>query len=147
MTDRIKDFLKSQTCATICCIDEMNNPYCFNCFYAINKEEAILYFKSSTATRHADLLKKNPVVAGSILPDKLTALHVKGIQFEGILLPSDHQLSKNAAAKYHQQHPMALAIPGEIWTIQINTIKMTDSSMGFGKKLNWSRSENITATR
>lgn len=139
MTEKITAYIKGQTCATICCVDEMNKPYCFNCFYALNAVDGMLYFKSAADTQHAVLLKKKPAIAGSILPDQLKALHVKGIQFEGLLLAADHPLAKEASTKYYQQHPMALAIPGEIWTIQINTIKMTDSSLGFGKKINWSR--------
>jgi hypothetical protein len=38
---------------------------------------------------------------------------------------------------------MALAMPGHIWTIQLTEIKMTDNTLGFGKKIAWSRSEMV----
>ena len=80
-------------------------------------------------------------MAGTILPDKLNVLQVKGVQFEGVILPQDHPASKSASTHYYKKHPMAIAMPGDIWTIQVNSIKFTDNSLGFGKKLTWSRVE------
>lgn len=139
----IIQFIKKQTCASICCADKKGNPYCFSCFYAFNSDEGLLYYKSSSGTRHSELISENPSVAGTILPDKLNKLMIKGIQFEGVVLPDFNSLSKNAAAFFYTQHPMALAMPGEIWTIQINSIKFTDNSLGFGKKIAWVRKEEV----
>ena len=140
MNEIIIQFIQKQTCATICCIDEQGKPYCFSCFYTFNPEERLLYFKSSVDSHHSVLMKKNPFIAGTILPDKLNALLVRGIQFEGIVLDEHHPFKKTASNFYHKKHLIALAIPGEIWTVQINYIKMTDSTKGFGKKITWSRS-------
>jgi len=140
MNEIIIQFIQKQTCATICCIDEQGKPYCFSCFYTFNPEEGLLYFKSSVDSHHSVLMKKNPLIAGTILPDKLNALFVKGVQFEGFVLDEHQPLAIQASAYYHKKHLIALAIPGEIWTVQINSIKMTDSTKGFGKKITWSRS-------
>lgn len=134
-------FLEKQTCASICCIDEQGNPYCFSCFYVFNNGDGILYFKSALSAHHSPILLKNPVVAGTVLPDKLNTLQVKGIQFEGELLPADHLLAKKAAAGYYKKNPAAVVIPGEIWTIRINHIKFTDNTLGFGTKITWYRGE------
>ncbi|MBL0181441.1 MAG: pyridoxamine 5'-phosphate oxidase family protein [Chitinophagaceae bacterium] len=139
MTGKITDYIKEQTCASVCCVDELGQPYCFSCFYIYNSDEGLLYYKSSLSTQHSLILSKNPAVAGTILPDKLSKLHVRGLQFEGTLLPFDHPAASAAASYYHRKNPMALAIPGEVWTIQVNSVKFTDSSLGFGKKLSWSR--------
>jgi hypothetical protein len=85
------------------------------------------------------LLKHKPSVAGTILPDKLNKLLVKGIQFEGTLLDAGDSVAASAAVLYYKQNPLAVAMPGEVWTIRIDHIKMTDSTLGFGKKLKWSR--------
>ncbi len=145
MTNKISDYIKEQTCASVCCADEQGQPYCFSCFYAFNSDEQLLYYKSSADTQHASILSKNPAVAGTILPDKLSRLHVRGLQFEGILLPTDHPSAKAAVSFYYRKYPGALAIPGEVWTMQINRAKFTDSSLGFGKKLNWSREDAAVA--
>ena len=82
---------------------------------------------------------QKPILAGTILPDKLNALVVKGIQWEGELLPLHLENAQSATFHYYKRFPLALAIPGEVYSIQINCIKMTDSSKGFGKKILWER--------
>ncbi len=141
MNEIIINFLQKQTCATICCVDEQDRPYCFSCYYAFHYEEGLLYFKSSANSNHSALMNNNPFIAGTILPDKLNKLIVKGIQFEGIVLDAQHHLVKKAFSIYLKQHPLALAIPGEVWTIKISSIKMTDNRLGFGKKIIWKRTE------
>ena len=141
MNEKIIQFLQKQTCATICCVDEQGRPYCFSCFYAFNIEKGLLYFKSSIDSHHSVLMKKNPFIAGTVLPDKLNKIIVKGVQFEGIVLDAQYPLTKQASNYYHKKHFLALAIPGETWAIQIDRIKMTDSTKGFGKKITWNRDE------
>jgi uncharacterized protein YhbP (UPF0306 family) len=142
MKDIIINFIKKQTCASVCCSTKVDNhPYCFSCFYAFNSDEGLLYFKSSEEATHSKIISENQSVAGTILPDKLNAFQIKGIQFEGIILPDDDVYARGASAQYHQLHPMALAMPGHIWTIQLTEIKLTDNTLGFGKKITWSRSE------
>ena len=141
MNEIIIQFIQKQTCATLCCIDEQGKPYCFSCFYVFNCKEGLLYFKSSSDSHHSELMKKNPFIAGTILPDKLNKLLVKGAQFDGIVLNTNHPSANRASGYFLKKHLMALAIPGDIWTIQINHIKMTDSTMGFGKKITWNRDE------
>ncbi len=141
MNENIIQFLKEQTCSTICCIDEQQQPWCFSCFYAFNEDEGLLYYKSAADSQHSLLLKKNPIIAGTVLPDKLNKLVVKGIQFQGVLLDVLHPKAARASFFYHKKHPMALAIPGDMWTVKIEYIKMTDSTMGFGKKIIWNRAK------
>lgn len=78
----------------------------------------------------------NGNVAGTILPDKLDKLKVKGLQFRGEVL-KDHEISSRASRLYHLRYPMALLIPGQIWAVRVLSIKYTDSAMRFGKKLLW----------
>jgi uncharacterized protein YhbP (UPF0306 family) len=139
MNESIINFMQKQTCATISCVSEDGKSYCFNCFYAFNNEKAVLYYKTSPTAQHSVLMKKNPAVSGTILPDKLKILLVQGIQFEGQVLETKDALAEKAAGYYYKKHPVGLAMPGEIWAIQINHIKMTDSSKGFGGKIIWER--------
>lgn len=139
MNEAIINFLNKQTCATVCSADGEGKPWCFNCFYVFNPLQGLLYYKSSADTRHATLLKSYPAVAGTIQPDKLNTLKVKGVQFEGTVIEASDPAAANAAAHYYKKNPMAMAMPGEVWTIQLHSIKMTDSTLGFGKKLKWNR--------
>ena len=141
MNETIFQFIQQQMSASICCIDETGKPYCFSCFYAFNSTSGFLYFKSSANSHHAVLMKKNLFVAGTILPCKQSKILVKGIQFEAIVLDTQQPLVTQNLGIYLKKHPLALAIPGDIWTLQINHIKMTDSTLGFGKKIIWNRDE------
>ena len=143
MKEIIKDFIQQQTCAAICCVDSSGSPYCFSCFYAYNDEENLLYFKSFVESHHVALLKENPLIAGAILPDKLNTFLIKGIQFEGTVLDAEGDAAKQASGKYYRRHPVAYAVPGEVWIIRIEHIKMTYSTTGFINKVSWSRESEI----
>ncbi len=142
VTKNIIEFIDSQKCLSLCCLKPNNLPYCFSCFFAFNSNEMMLYFKSSSNTNHIEYLKLNQLLAGTILPDKLRNLVVQGIQFEGKLILEDEIKLNKASKFYHKKYPFALVIPGEVWTIQIESIKMTDSTKGFGTKLYWTK-ENL----
>jgi uncharacterized protein YhbP (UPF0306 family) len=139
MNKDIIEFIKKQKTATVCTVDETGNPYCFSCFFALDADNAVLFYKTHGASRHASFMLKRKEVAGTILPDKLNPLIVKGIQFEGVVLSADHPLAVNASKTYHFRYPFALAMPGVMWTLQLHHIKMTDSSKGFGAKIEWER--------
>ena len=139
MNESIARFLEKQTCASVCCVDEAGKPWCFSCYYAADVSAGVLYFKSSAGSHHVDILRLNPAVAGTVLPDKLSKLTVEGIQFEGQVLNSDDPLAEKALGHYLRRHPMAVAVAGDIWTIRLDHIKFTDSTLGFGKKLVWKR--------
>lgn len=142
MNEYIDSFIQEHTCANIACLDKNGNPYSFSCFYAINIKAALLYFKSSADSNHAGFLLSNPTVAGTILPDRLNKLQVKGIQLSGIVLSFDDELAQDASSHYYKIHPIAMAMSGDIWTIKINWIKYTDNTLGFGKKIIWERPVN-----
>lgn len=139
MNEKIAEFIARQTCGNLACVDETGLPWCFSFFYSRDAAAGLLHYKSSDDTRHSIILHANKKVAGTILPDKFNLLQIKGIQFEGELLQEEHPLAAGGSAHYHKKHPMALAMPGEIWTIRLDHIKFTDNSLGIGKKLNWKR--------
>lgn len=139
MDASIIEFIEIQTVATICCVDEDGLPYCFNSFFSFDKKNDCLYFKSSAnSTHHGKLLQKNEQVAGTILMDKLDKILVKGIQFSGRAVKND-LFNVAAAMHYHTRHPMALAVPGDMWTLHLDQVKFTDNAKGFGTKVSWER--------
>ena len=141
MNPSIAEFIEKQRSCTLCCVDDTGKPYCFSCLYIFNAEQGLLYFKSSTTSRHATILASHPFVAGSILPDQLNVLMIKGIQFEGTVLPENHFLAGHASRYYYKKMPAAVMMGGNIWIVRMDHIKMTDSTAGFGKKITWSRNE------
>lgn len=139
MNEKIIHFIEKQTCGNLCTIGADGKPWCFSFFYAFAAAEGLLYFKTHLDTRHTVNMMANPIVAGTILPDKFNHLQIKGIQFEGEVLPLDHELAAHAASRYHHKHPIALAMSGDVWTVKLNAVKFTDNTLGFGTKLVWSR--------
>jgi uncharacterized protein YhbP (UPF0306 family) len=140
--DSILDFIASQTCATVCCVGRNDNdPYCFSCFYALDPEQGSIYFKSSAKTFHSTLMSENHFISGTIHPDKLNPMTIRGIQFRGVVIDPEHPLGRKASEAYHAKFPLAKAMPGEVWTIRLSHIKMTDNSKTFGEKIVWTRAE------
>lgn len=141
MRNQIVKFISAQTSVTVCCIDQENNPWCFTCFFALEEQNMLLFYKTHDDTRHARLLAENGKVSGTILPDKLNKLMVQGLQFEGFQLRAGDPLAAGAASFYHQRHPLARTMAGTMYCIRLDYVKMTDSTLGFGKKLIWKREE------
>jgi uncharacterized protein YhbP (UPF0306 family) len=84
---------------------------------------------------------QNPKVSGTIMPDKLNKLAIKGIQFTGEVLDQNDPFCKNASRLYYSRHPLAVSAPGIVWTIQLHRLKMTDNYPGIFKNHNWQRDE------
>jgi uncharacterized protein YhbP (UPF0306 family) len=143
MEKRIVDFIQGNKIVTICCTDGNNRPYCFQCFYAFEQKNCLLFFKSSSQTFHANLLSKNANIAGSILPEKMEFLALKGIQVTGTVLYNEIPGDINPQLYYHKKFPLALSKPGDVWCIQLEMIKMTDNTHVFGKKLMWNKAELV----
>ncbi len=138
MDVRIETFIEKQKNLTFCTC-ENNIPYCANCFYAFMSDEKMLIFKSDPETKHIMQAKKNNTIAGTILPDLDKTGTVKGIQFVGNFITPVHNLLDKARKTYYKKFPFALAIAGEIWVVELATIKMTDNTLGIGKKVTWER--------
>ncbi len=138
----IANFISQQTVASVCCTGPEGELHCFSCYYAYNENQQLLFFKTSDDSLHMQYLLKNPLLAGTILPDKLNKLKVQGIQFNGRLMAKSHAQANDAEKIYHRRYPIALAMKGTVYTIRLDLIKMTDNTLGFGTKLIWDRSHS-----
>lgn len=143
MNDKILSFLKKQTAASISFVNEINEPFSFSCFYAFNSAKNLIYYKSTASAYHSKILLQNPKVSGTIMPDKLNKMAVKGIQFTGVVLNENDPLCTDAFKNYHSKFPIAIAIQGEVRTILLNQLKMTDNIAGIFKKHYWQRGEEL----
>lgn len=141
MDAKIKDFIQTQHCATLCYIGEHEKPYCFNCYYYFDAQLAILCFKSSALSKHSNLMKEGSAVAGTILSGSNNdqKLLREGVQLEGEVLTVPDSLKHLLSEQYYAIYPIAKKISGAIWYIKLNTIIMSNSSEVFGEKLYWNR--------
>lgn len=116
-----------------------NVPYCANCFYVFDAKEQTLIFLSDNATRHIQEALENKFIAGTINKDVTTVAKIQGVQFTGEFINPTTEEQEHFYQIYYHKFPFAKAKPSPIWAVKLNWIKMTDNTLGFGKKLLWER--------
>ena len=105
-----------------------------NLFYAYNAKELSFIVASSDDTTHIQNILKNSKVAGSIVLETKIVGKIQGLQFRGSFLPLDDSSMKKL---YFKTFPYALAMNPTLWQIKIDYFKLTDNTLGFGKKIIW----------
>ena len=65
---------------------------------------------------------------------------IRGVQYraEAVLLSGEE--AEAARARYCKRFPIAGAMKASVWRLDLHEVKMTDNTLGFGKKLHWARS-------
>lgn len=134
----ILKYINAQSAFSIATCAE-NIPYCATCFYAFSESSDSLVFKSERRTRHIVEALINNQVAGTILPDKSDLGKIRGLQFSGVFQEPSGNLLDEAKKAYYSKYPFAAAFKGEIWVIELISVKFTDNTLGFGKKLQWNK--------
>ena len=103
-------------------------------FYVYDEAKHCFVVASSEETTHIKHIKKSSKIAGNILLETDKIGEIKGLQFRGEFL----ELKENSLKlKYFGKFPYALALNPRLWKIEVNYFKMTDNSLGFGKKIIW----------
>ena len=103
-------------------------------FYVFDKKQSTFIIISDDSTKHISHIKLNSKVAGNILLETENVGEIKGVQFYGEFMELSN---KNLRDTYTDRFPYALIGDSKFWQIKLNKMKMTDNSMGFGKKLIW----------
>lgn len=137
LPESIKGFLVKNRVATICFTNEQNMPYCFTCFFVISGEHPTLVFKSSYGTAHEDATRFENKIAGTVLPEKVDLLKIKGVQFTGHTL-NEAEIDQKLVSDYYNKYPFGRVMPGYIWAVKLLAIKFTDNTRVFGQKTLWS---------
>ncbi len=134
---RITDFIKRHHVLTLATVSSEGEPYCAACFYAYDKEHNRLIFTSDDSTRHAQQMLENKKVAIGITLETRIVGKVQGAQICGIAERGDEK----DKATYIKRFPYAAVAPLNIWAVEPTFIKLTDNTLGFGKKLIWNSQE------
>lgn len=130
---KISEFILDNKCLSLC-TSSREGLWCASCYYAYDEKNVALIFKSSDDTRHVQEGLMNPMIAGTILPDKLETVSIKGVQFTGAFTSAEDD---EASSIYYSRFPFARAIGGKFWVIKLKTMKFTDNTLGFGTKMHW----------
>lgn len=134
---RIVDFIKRHHVLTLATVSSEGEPYCAACFYAYDKERNRLIFTSDDTTRHAQEMLQNAKVAIGITLETRIVGKVQGAQICGVA----ERGNESDKAIYIRRFPYAAVAPLNIWAITPTFIKLTDNTLGFGKKLIWNSQE------
>jgi uncharacterized protein YhbP (UPF0306 family) len=137
MEDNFVKFIRKHHLLTLATVNGEGMPYVANCFYAYDKERNLFIFTSDTTTRHGGEMEQNPNVALSIALETRVVGRIQGLQIEGKAERGDSK----AQATYIKRFPYAAVAPLNIWTVEPSFIKLTDNTLGFGKKLIWNNQE------
>jgi len=108
--------------------------WCASMFYAYNTEETVFIVASDPDTEHMGNVLQNIDVAGTVALETKTVGKIQGIQFRG-----EMTLCNKGSDLYFKVFPFARVMNPTLWTIRLDEIKMTDNTLGFGKKLIWMR--------
>jgi len=130
---RITRFIKRHHLLTLC-TSEDNKPYAASCFYIYIEEENALIVASDSNTKHMQQARMQNIIAGTIATETIFTGRIKGIQFIGRILSVSEE---DLRLKYIKRFPVAMFMPLLLWRIDLSFIKMTDNSLGFGKKIIW----------
>ena len=131
--ERIIKFLKRHHVLNLATVSQEGVPYCAACFYAYDTSRNRLIFTSDDSTRHAQEMIQNPKVACAITLETRIVGKVQGVQICGKAERGDEEDKR----QYIKRFPYAAVAPLTIWAIEPSFIKLTDNTLGFGKKLIW----------
>ncbi len=136
--DAISRWLKKQHVLTYC-VGADEALWCANAFYYYDRERVAFYVLTEATSRHGELIGKGSFVAGTVNGQPKTVALIRGVQFRGKI----HRLEESEAGSvrelYCKRFPVARVATAPVWEIQLDELKMTDNTLGFGKKLRWLR--------
>jgi len=133
---KIEIFLAKHHVMSLATSDGKNLSAC-SLFYVFDIGTRSFVVASSDDTLHIKNTSKDPQVAGTVVLETKSVGRIEGIQFRGefYFLESD-ELKK----LYFRKFPYALAMNPKLWQIKVNYFKLTDNTLGFGKKIIWQNS-------
>ncbi len=108
--------------------------WCAHAFYAW--EPDFFIFSTDPDTRHGAAMEANPHVAAAIALETRVVGRVQGLQIEGRVYKTHTEQARRA---YFRRFPYAAAMPDglTLWALEPTCMKLTDNTLGFGKKIVW----------
>ncbi|WP_310442474.1 pyridoxamine 5'-phosphate oxidase family protein [Sulfurimonas sp.] len=134
--EKIEAFLAKHHVLSLATSDGLELSAC-NLFYAFDAAKISFVVASSDETTHVKNITKNPKVAGTVVLETKVVGKIEGVQFRGDFLPLEDEALKKL---YFKSFPYALAMNPTLWQIKISYFKLTDNTLGFGKKVIWTNS-------
>lgn len=134
MDEKIEKFISKHHLLSLATFGE--SLWCCSAFYAFDADAVVFIIASDEQTVHIQNSKLNIRVAGTIVHETKVVGKIQGIQFVGEIHAVEDERQKNL---YLKRFPYARAMNPTLWKLELDIIKMTDNTLGFGKKLIWKR--------
>ncbi|MFZ2891074.1 pyridoxamine 5'-phosphate oxidase family protein [Sulfuricurvum sp.] len=109
--------------------------WCCSMFYAYDPKTVSFIVASDETTEHMKNMAQNHHVAGTVALETKTVGKIQGIQFVGEI----EKCSDGLETIYFKAFPYARIMNPTLWIIRLDEVKMTDNTLGFGKKVTWKR--------
>lgn len=98
-------------------------------------------FMNNPSTRHGAEMSANARVAAGIALETRIVGRLQGVQIEGTVLRPEGDLLEKARKAYLKRFPYATVMEQPLWVLSPDRMKLTDNTLGFGKKLIWERGD------
>lgn len=134
---KIEEFIGRHHVLTLATSTTDGAPYCCNCFFAYDKDSVAFIFTTDPATHHGEMMKTNSRVAASVVLETRTVGKIQGLQITGEVKPA----IDGDKLLYIKSFPYAIVADLHLWRLEADYLKLTDNTLGFGKKLVWQRQE------
>ena len=134
---KIERFISKHHVLTLATSTLDGEPYCCNCFYAYDAESAAFIFTTDSTTHHGQMMLQNRSVAASIVLETRTVGKVQGLQITGQAV----EARDGDRLTYIKAFPYAAVADLSLWRLEAKMMKLTDNTLGFGKKLIWQKEE------
>lgn len=134
MIEKIEAFISRHHLLSLATMGE--RLWCCSMFYAYDSQSISFIVASDETTEHMNNVLQNPHIAGTVALETKTVGKIQGIQFSGVMSKAE----KKGYDLYFKAFPYARIMNPILWRIRLDEIKMTDNTLGFGKKATWKRS-------
>lgn len=119
-------------------------PWCAHLFYTWMEGDngGAFVFTTDPSTRHGaemTLAGDGAEVAAAIALETRVVGRVRGLQIEGVAACLRGDAVDPAHRAYLRRFPYAATMNTTLWTLSPTTMKLTDNTLGFGKKLIWEK--------
>ncbi len=135
MDKKISVFMAQHHLLTLATMGE--RLWCCSMFYAYEALDNFFIVASYENTEHMQNVRKFSQVSGTVALETKIVGKIQGIQFVGEISRIDET---ETGELYFERFPYARAMNPILWKIRLDEVKMTDNTLGFGKKISWKRS-------
>jgi len=129
--ERIESFIAQHHVMSLATSSESAVNVCSLFFTYIAKSKNFIV-ASSDDTLHIKNILQNKFVAGNILLETKNVAEIQGLQFSGEFISL---VDKELEELYLKDFPYAKELNPKLWQIKVKHFKLTDNSLGFGKKI------------